>query len=97
MQPVDASTPPHKTKYFWVLVICIAALSIIWRLTQPTILPLPAEIATDIISFLLFVTIVWFGIRRAQRGQTRPGKLSIVLIIIAIICFILAQLFQKHP
>ncbi len=96
--PLDPNVPPHKTKPFWFIVALAVLVSVGYPLAVRSHGPLWFDVVPSVATFAMMVCIGWFAIRRAQRGKTgRSSTLRIVLLILAIIFFILAQIFKRHP
>jgi len=97
---LDPKVPPHKTTVFWLIVALAALVPIAYPLAFPTHGPLWSQIVPSVFTFILAVCIGWFAVRRAQRGESsftpRRIKGYIVLLVIALVCFILAEIF-KNP
>ncbi len=96
--PHEPSLPPHKTGRFWALVAVVGVFCVAYSLAQPHQGPARIGVTIWIITFLVAVACIWFAVRRAQRGKTpASNKFILVMIILAIICFVLAEVFKKHP
>ena len=94
---LDPNVPPHKTIPFWFIVALSVLVAVGYPLTVRSNGPLWSDIVPSVVTFLIMVCVGWFAVRRVQRGQTGSRKWSFVLVIIAIILFILAQIFKRHP
>ena len=96
--PLDPNTPPHKTKPFWFIVALAVLVSVGYPLAAKSHGSLWLNVVPSVVTFAMMVCIGWFAVRRAQRGETgRSSTLRIVLLILAVIFFILAQIFRRHP
>jgi peptidoglycan/LPS O-acetylase OafA/YrhL len=95
--PLDANVPPHKTKPFWYIVALAVLVSVGYPVAAPRHGPLWSDVAPSVATFIMMVCVGWFAVRRAQRGETRSNISRIILVIVAIIFFILALIFKRHP
>ena|SRR5258708_24959265 len=100
MPRLDPNVPPHKTIPFWYIVALAVVVSIGYSLIARSHGPLWKDVVPSVFTFIVAVCIAWFAIRRVQRGESyfTPRRITvrIVLLILAIIFFILAQIFKRH-
>ena len=96
--PLDPNVPPHKTKPFWYIVALAILFATAYPLAAPSHGPLWFDIVPSVVTSIIFICIGWFAVRRLQRGEKPGGRniFRIVLLILAIIVFILAQIFRRH-
>ena len=83
--PLDPNLPPHKTKRFWALVAVVGAFCVAYSFMQPPQGLTRIDPEIWIVTFLVGVACVWFGVRRAQRGRTGPSGFTLLMIVLAII------------
>jgi purine-cytosine permease-like protein len=100
MPQLDPNVPPHKTAAFWYIVALGVLMGVGYRLVAGTHGSFLLDIVPSIVTFAMLVCIGWFAVRRAQRGESyftsRRITVRVALLIFAIICFILAQIFKNH-
>src|SRR5438270_12583026 len=96
--PLDPNVPPHKTKPFWYIVALAVLVSVGYPLAAPSHGSLWLDVVPSVATFIMMVCVGWFAVRRAQRGETGGrSTFRIVVLILAIIFFILAMIFKRHP
>jgi dipeptide/tripeptide permease len=98
---LDPNVPPHKTKPFWYIVALAVLVSVGYPLVAPLHGPLWSNVVPSVVLSIMLICIGWFTVRRMQRGESyftrRRITVRILLLILAIIFFILAQIFKSHP
>jgi len=78
-----------------MLVAFVGILAILLPFLQPHRMSAGVEVSGSLVTFIFAVAVIWFAVRRAQRGQTASPRFTIVMIILAAICFILAEIFKR--
>jgi amino acid permease len=96
---LDPNVPPHKTRVFWLIVALALVVPVGYPIAFGSHGPLWSQIVPSVFTFLMAVCIGWFAVRRLQRGEKPGGRntFRIVLLILAVIFFILAMIFKRHP